>query len=99
MKREVSAKKFDALRLEIEALRARFTKVSEVGRRITEVLDFDALLQEIVDGACSLTNARYGAVGVFDDSGHVRRFITSGEPHQPGGSPEEPTLLRFLKEI
>ena len=28
-----------------------------------------------MDGARSLTDARYGAVGVFDGSGRVRQFI------------------------
>ena len=103
MKREGSAKKYDALRLEIETLRARFSRVSEVGRRITEVLDFDAVLQEIVDGARSLTNARYGAVGVFDSSGRVREFITSGitpeERSRLGVPPQGLGLLGYLNEI
>lgn len=38
MVREGSSKKHDALRREVETLRARFTKMSEVGRRITEDL-------------------------------------------------------------
>ncbi len=103
MNRDGSAKKHDALRLEIETLRARFTRVSEVGRRITEVLDFDAVLQEIVDGACSLTNARYGAVGVFDSAGRIREFITSGitpeERSRLGDPPQGLGLLGYLNEI
>ena len=63
---------------EIERLRARLVKMCEVSRRITESWDLDTVLQEVVDGARSLTDARYGAVGVFDDAGHVREFITSG---------------------
>ena len=50
--------------------------MSEASRRVTESLDFDTVLQEVVDGACSLADARYGAVEVFDDSGHVQEFIT-----------------------
>ena len=88
MVREGSSKKYDALRLEIETLRARFTKMSEVGRRITEIWDIDVVLQEIVDGARTLTDAKYGAVGVFDNSGRLRQFITSGV------TPEERSLLR-----
>ena len=41
----------DALRLEIGTLRARFAKMCEVGRRITETWDLDVVLQEIVEGA------------------------------------------------
>ena len=79
MEGEGSLKKDDALRREIENLRARVAKMSEVCRRITEILGPRyAVLREVVEGARSLTDARYGAVGMFDDSGHVRKFITSG---------------------
>ncbi len=87
---EESSKKEDALRREIETLRARFDRMSEISRRANESWDLDAVLQEIVDGARSLTDARYGAVGVFDDSGRLREFITSGI------TPEERSLLGDL---
>ena len=45
---------------------------------------------EVADGARSLTDARYGAVEVFDDSGHVQEFVTSGI------TPEESRLLESL---
>ena len=77
--------------------------MSEMSRPVTRSLDLDTVLQEVVDGARSLTDARYGAVGMFDDSGHVRKTITSGitsdEPGQSGNSPEESGLLRYLSEI
>ena len=77
--------------------------MSEVSRRVTRSLDLDTVLQEIVDGARSLADARYGAVGMFDDSGHVRKIIRSGitsdEPRQSGNSPEESGLLRYVSEI
>ena len=85
-----SSNKEDALRREIETLRARFDRMSEISRRANESWDLDAVLQEIVDGARSLTDARYGAVGVFDDSGRLREFITSGI------NPEERSLLGDL---
>ena len=44
--------------LEIQTLRARIAKMSEASRRITESLDLDSVLQEVVDGARSLTGAR-----------------------------------------
>ena len=78
MVRERSSKTDDALKREIETLRARVTKMSEVSRRVTEIWDLDAVLQEIVDGARTLTDARYGAVGVFDGSGQIEEFVTSG---------------------
>ena len=98
-----SLKRDDADVREIDRQRARVAAMSEMSRRVTRSLDLDTVLQEIVDGARSLADARYGAVGMFDDSGHVRKFITSGitsdEPWQSGNSPEESRLLRYLSEI
>ena len=78
---EGSSKETDALRREIRTLRARVDKMSEVSRRVTEIWDLNVVLQEIVDGARSLTDARHGAVGVFDGSGRIREFFTSGIHH------------------
>ena len=61
--------------------------------RITETLDLDAVLQGVVDGACSLTGARHGGVTVREDGRRPPVFISSGltpEEHRsllemPGG--------------
>ena len=96
-------KRDDADVREIDRQRARVAAMSEMSRRVTRSLDLDTVLQEIVDGARSLADARYGAVGMFDDSGHVRKIITSGitsdEPRKSGDSPEESGLLRYVSEI
>ena len=88
---------------EIERLRVRLAKMSEASRRVTESWDLDTVLQEVVDGARSLTDARYGAVGVFDDSGRVREFITSGitteERRLLGDLPKGLGILGYLNEI
>ncbi len=93
----------DTLRREIDDLRTRHLRLSEVSRRITESWDFDTVLQEVVDGARWLTDARYGAVGVFDDSGRVREFITSGiTPEERlllGSRPKGLGILGYLNEI
>ena len=77
--------------------------MSEVSRRVTESLELDTVLQEVVDGARSLTDARYGAVGVFDDAGRVREFITSGitteERRLLGDLPKGLGILGYLNEI
>jgi signal transduction histidine kinase len=42
-------------------------------------LDLSTLLRHIVDEACSMTNARYGALGVLNDEGNaLAEFITVG---------------------
>ncbi|MCY4529245.1 MAG: response regulator [Chloroflexi bacterium] len=78
---------------EIDRLRTRVAKMSEVSRRITESWDLDAVLQEVVDGARSLTDAQYGAVEVFDDPGRGREFVNSGI------TPEERQLLGNLSQV
>ena len=40
--------------------------VSDAGARITSTLDLPEVLQEVVDAACRLTDAQYGALAVFE---------------------------------
>ena len=61
-----------------EALRERLTRLSEASRRINESLDFDTVLQGVLDSARSLTSARYGVMTLLDDSGGVGDFLSSG---------------------
>ena len=56
----------------------RLSKMAEACLRIASSLDIDAVLQEVIDAARSLTGTRYGALVSFDDSGDVRDFVTSG---------------------
>ena len=78
---------------ENEALRERLSRLSGAGLRINESLDFDTVLQEVVDSARALTSSRYGAITVFGDGGQPSDFIVSGltrEEHRglwnmPGG--------------
>ena len=70
--------------------RPRAANLSEVILRVTGSLDLDTVLQEIVAGVCPLTNARYGAMALFDDSRQVQRFVTFGM------SPEECRQLEDL---
>ena len=45
----------DELLRENQALRERLARLSQASRRINESLDFDTVLQEVVDSARSLT--------------------------------------------
>ena len=98
-----SSKDTDTLRRQNERLRARIVRLSEVSRRITETWDLDTVLQEVVDGSRSLTNAGYGALAVFDETGEVQDFLTSGmtldERQQMGNLPKGLGLLGYLHEI
>ncbi len=66
------------LRRENEHLRERQSHLSDLSRRITSSLEPAAVLQDIVEAACDLAGARYGAMAVFDVSGRVRSFVTHG---------------------
>ena len=66
------------LRRENEHLRERLSQLSDLSRKITSSLELAAVLQDIVEAACDLAGARYGAIGVFDESGRVQTFVTHG---------------------
>ena len=68
----------DAQDREIQALRDRLARLSEVSLRINESLELDAVLQGVLDSARSLTGASYGAFVLLDDSGQIEDFLASG---------------------
>jgi signal transduction histidine kinase len=66
-------------------------------------LSLDTVLQTVVDRACSLVGARYGALSVVDQEGQIQIFVTSGIPAdlraRIGAPPQGRGLLgRVLKE-
>ena len=81
----------------------RLSKLSAASLRINESLDFDTVLQRIIDSARSLTNARYGALIAFDQSGGIENLITSGitpeERPRFRDLPKGLGLLQYLNEI
>ena len=99
----VTLEEADSLRRENEALRDRLSGLSEASLRISRSLDVDTVLQGVIDGACSLTRARYGALVAFDDSGDIETLITSGvtpeERPRFGDLPKGLGLLQYLNEI
>ncbi len=64
--------------LEIESLQERLSRLSEASLRINESLEFDQVLQGVLDSARSLTGARYGVMTLLDGRGGVRDFLSSG---------------------
>ena len=93
----------DGKQREIESLRARLSQLSEASRRVSENLEFNIVLQEIVDNARSLTGARYGALLTYDESGAIQDFITSGlsseEIERLNTAPQGLGLLGYMNEI
>ena len=90
-------------RPETEALRNRLSSLSEASPRITESLDLDTILKGVIDGARSLTGARYGALLILDDEGRMQDLVTSGmtpkERRRLGALPKGLELLGYLSEI
>ena len=84
-------------------LRERLSRLSAASRRINESLDFDAVLQGVLDSACSLTSARYGVMTLLDDDGLVQDFLSSGttpqEAEQLWLTPEGLRLFEALTNI
>ena len=68
----------DRAEREIEALRGRLSGLIEASLWINQSLDFDSVLQGVVDSACELTGAPYGAITINGDAGPVEGFVTSG---------------------
>ena len=93
----------DGLIGEIEALRRRLSQLSEASLRITEELDFDTVLQRVVDSARALTSSRYGAMTVPGEAGETPVFIVSGmtlEEHQGfSDMPEGQGLFEYLSGL
>ena len=56
---------------EIGALRDRLSHLSQSCPRINESLEFDGVLQGVLDSARSLAAARYGVMTLLDDAGRV----------------------------
>ncbi len=85
---------------ENEALRERLSRLSEASLRIIESLDFDTVLQEVVDSARNLTASRYAAITVLGEAGQTPDFIVSGltgEEHQ--GLWDMPEGLGFFEYL
>ncbi len=68
----------DRLRTENETLCARLSRLTAAILRISEDLELDTVLQEVMDGARSLTGARYAVLIVNDEENEPRDLMISG---------------------
>src|SRR5712692_9583942 len=60
-------------------MQTRLRRLVDAGIAISSELSLDAVLQKIVETAAALTDARYAALGVIDETGRgLERFITHG---------------------
>jgi two-component system, NarL family, sensor histidine kinase DevS len=66
-------------RRESNAAADRLRALVDAGIALSSELSLDALLQQLVETAAQLTDARYAAIGVIDQSGAgLERFLTHG---------------------
>lgn len=68
----------EELEQEIVSLRVRLAKLNEASLRINESLDFETVLQGVLDSARSVTGARYGVIIVIDSAGQIQDHLSSG---------------------
>ena len=83
-----------------EARLQRLSRLGEASLRINKSLDFDTVLQEVVDSARALTGSRYGALTVNGETAELPAFFVSGltrEEHQ--GLWEMPEGLEFFEYL
>ena len=71
-------KTVEELIAENAALRKRLSKFAETGVRINESLEFDAVLQGVLDSARALTDARFGAIALQADEDSEWEYLSSG---------------------
>ena len=68
----------DRLAAENETLGGRISRLTEAILRISEDLELDTVLQEVADGARSLTGARYAALITHDEENEPQDLMISG---------------------
>ena len=90
----------DELHRRIQQLEERLSRLSEAGLRINESLDFDTVLQEVVDSARALTASRYGAITIPGEVFRRPTFIASGlTPEEHQGFWDMPEGLGFFEYL
>ena len=95
--------KADELRGENQALRERLSRLGEASLRISESLDLNTVLREVVESARDLTGAGCSGIATMDGSGQLQDFVTSGlspEEHQRFlDLPHGPGLWEYLRQV
>ena len=93
----------EELARENEALRERLSRLSRASLRINESLDFDAVLQSVLDSACSLTGARCGVLTLLDETEYAGDFLSSGMTYEEAQRlwdlPDALKLYEYLGDI
>ncbi len=87
----------EKLDAEIRTLRERLSLLSEASLHINESLDFETVLQGVLDSARVLTHSKYGVMTLTDVTGRARDCVASGmTPEQSRQFWNMPDGLRFF---
>ena len=70
----------DELMQEIEALRERLSRLSRASLLINGSLDFDAVLQSVLDSARAPAGASCGLLTLLDDAGSAPEALSPADP-------------------
>jgi signal transduction histidine kinase len=85
----------------LEHKRQQLQAVNKAGLALTSELDRDEVLQRVADQARAVANAKYAALGVFNEEGTLESFTTSGitseERARIGPLPRGLGLLGYLR--
>ena len=85
---------------EIDALRQRLSRLSEASLRISESLDLQKVLDEVLESARALTGARAAAIAIVDGAGRILQVATRGlTPGQERWLRENPLGPRFCEYL
>ncbi|MYD85137.1 MAG: response regulator [Acidobacteria bacterium] len=87
----------------IADLEKRLSRLGQASLRISESLDVDTVLQEVVDSARALTGSRYGAITVRREAGRISDLIVSGVSSEERlglmQMPEAPAFFEYLSGL
>ena len=93
----------EGLRRQIEVLQERVSRLSAAVLRVSDSLDLDTVLREVVDSARALTGARYGMIATVDHTGGVAEFVASGftpdEDREIAAWPDSPRLFTHFRNL
>ena len=93
----------EELTRENAALRNRLSRLIQANLRINESLDFDTVLQGVLDSARSLTDALYGVITLFDNAGQIQDSLASGitseQMQQLWNIPSGEKFFEYLSQI
>ena len=86
-----------------DALHERISALSAATLRISESLDLDTVLREVVAGARALTRARAGVITTIDEAGQPLDFVSSGisadEHRQVEAWPDGLRLFEHFRDL